>query len=293
MAEQAETPTPAESLKRMLISFLLVLAVAYLAIVALMFFLQDRLLFFPAAEILRTPADAGWAYDDLQLKVGEETTNAWYVPAEGTRRGYLLFSHGNAGNIGDRLDSISIFRRLGLDVVIYDFGGYGRSTGTPSESRCYDDIRSVWRYLIEDRGASAEEIVLFGRSLGAGPTCQLATEVSPGAVILESPFRSVPEMAHGLYPWLPVRLLARTRLDNEAKIANIEAPLLVIHSVDDDIIPFAHGERLFELANEPKRFLEIHGDHNSGFLDSGALYVDGLREFLVEVLPDPLVDSPS
>ena len=286
MAEQAETPTPAESLKRMLISFLLVLAVAYLAIVALMFFLQDRLLFFPAAEILRTPADAGWTYDDLQLKVGEETTNAWYVPAEGTRRGYLLFSHGNAGNIGDRLDSIAIFRRLGLDVVIYDFGGYGRSSGKPSESRCYDDIRSVWRYLIEDRGAAAEEIVLFGRSLGAGPTCQLATEVSPAAVILESPFRSVPEMAHGLYPWLPVRLLARTRLDNEAKIANIEAPLLVIHSVDDDIIPFAHGERLFELANEPKRFLEIHGDHNSGFLDSGALYVDGLREFLIEVLPN-------
>ena len=285
MAEQAETPTPAESPKRMLISFLMVLAVAYLAVVALVFFLQDRLLFFPATEILQTPADAGWTYEDLQLKVGEETTNAWYVPAEGTRRGYLLFSHGNAGNIGDRLDSIAIFRRLGLDVVIYDFGGYGRSSGKPSESRCYDDIRSVWRYLIEDRGAAAEEIVLFGRSLGAGPTCQLATEVSPGAVILESAFRSVPEMARGLYPWLPVRLLARTRLDNEAKIANIEAPLLVIHSVDDDIIPFAHGERLFELANEPKRFLEIHGDHNSGFLDSGALYVDGLREFLVDVLP--------
>ncbi len=272
----------------MLISFLLVFAVGYLILVALMYFLQDRLLFFPATEILQTPADMGWAYDDLQLKVGEETTNAWYVPAEGKRRGILLFSHGNAGNIGDRLESISIFRRLGLDVVIYDFGGYGRSTGTPSESRCYDDIRGVWRYLIEERGAASEEIVLFGRSLGAGATCQLATEVAPAAVILESPFRSVPEMAHGLYPWLPVRLLARTRLDNEAKIAHIEAPLLVIHSVDDDIIPFAHGERLFEVANEPKRFLEIHGDHNSGFVDSGDVYVDGLSEFLIEVLPNPL-----
>ena len=270
----------------MIFSLLQIVALVYLLLLALMFVFQDRLIFFPSSDLLRTPEDAGWAYEEVSLEVGEEMTHAWYVPAEGVRRGVILFSHGNAGNIGDRLESIGIFRALGMDVLIYDYGGYGRSTGKPSERRCYEDIRSAWRYLVEDRGEAAEKIVLFGRSLGAGPTTQLATEVSAGGVILESAFRSVPEMAHGLYPWLPVRLLARTRLDNEAKIAGIEAPLMLIHSSEDEVIPYAHGEYLFELAKEPKRFLKIQGGHNSGFLESGELYVEGLQVFLEGVLVD-------
>lgn len=286
MTEPLKTDSFIRRAKAMLLNLLLILAVAYGALVVLLYFAQNRLLYFPARQIYQTPSAKGWSFEDLRLSVGEETTAAWYVHTEGARRGVVLFSHGNAGNIADRLESIGVFRDLGLDVLIYDYGGYGESSGKASEPRLYEDIRAAWRYLIEERKIAPGEIVLFGRSLGAGPTCQLATEVQPAAVIIESAFRSVPAMARELYPWLPVRLLVRSRFDNELKIKEIRGPLLVVHSPDDSIIPYSHGERLFELAPSPKSFLEIRGDHNEGFWESGELYARGLESFL-----DPLFRS--
>lgn len=286
MTEPLKTDSFIRRAKAVFLNLILMFAVVYGALVVLLYFGQNRLLYFPVRQIYQTPSAKGWSFEDLRLSVGEETTAAWYVHTEGARRGVVLFSHGNAGNMADRLESIGVFRDLGLDVLIYDYGGYGESSGKPSEPRLYDDIRAAWRYLIEERKIAPDEIVLFGRSLGAGPTCQLATEVQPAAVVIESAFRSVPAMARELYPWLPVRLLARTRLDNEAKIAKLEAPLLVVHSPDDSIIPYSHGERLFELAPNPKSFLKIHGDHNEGFWESGELYTGGLESFL-----DPLFRS--
>lgn len=257
----------------------------YVGLVVVLYLFQGRLLFFPSTNIYRTPAEQGWAYDEIRVAVGEETTAGWYVPAEGERRGVVLFSHGNAGNIADRIESISIFRSLGLDVLAYDYGGYGESTGKPSEDRCYRDIQAMWRNLVEERGIAPEEIVLFGRSLGAGPTAQLAIEVDAAAVILESAFRSVPAMAKELYPWLPVRSLARIHFDNEAKVGRFRMQLLVVHSRSDSIIPYEHGRKLYELAGNPKEFLEIHGDHNEGFWVSGDLYSNGLDSFLGRVFP--------
>src|SRR5690606_1028401 len=172
----------------------------------------------PTVEIYRTPADAGWAYEDVLLDVNGETTHGWYVPAAGRSRGVVLFSHGNAGNIADRIESIGLLRGLGFDVFAYDYGGYGRSTDKPGETRIYADARAAWRYLTEERGIAPETILLFGRSLGAAPTCQLATEVTPGAVIIESAFLSIGAMAGELYPFLPARLPLRHRLDNASKI---------------------------------------------------------------------------
>lgn len=267
---------------RLFIKLLVIGTLAYLGFCALVYLIQDSLVFIPAREIYRTPAQNGWAYEEVNLPVDGNQTFAWYVPAPENRRGVVLFSHGNAGNLADRIESIGIWRALGFDVLAYDYGGYGNSTGKPSERRCYADIRAMYRWLRNVKQVPPDRIVLFGRSMGAGPALQLAVEVDCGAVIVESTFRSVPKVAGEIYPWLPVRLLSRNTFDNEARIAAVERPVLVAHSPDDTIIPIEHGRAIFEAANEPKVFFEFRGDHNEGFWLSGETYRAGLDAFLRE-----------
>lgn len=245
--------------------------------------LQDKLVFPGGRDLWCTPADRGWPYEDVTLEVGGSTTHGWFIPAPDSKAAFL-FSHGNAGTIADRIENLGILRDLGFDVLIYDYGGYGHSTGRPSEKRCCDDARAMWRYLTETRGLAPERIVLFGRSLGGGVTTQLATEVTPAAVILESTFLSVPALARELFPLLPVHRLIRTQFDNAAKMPNLRAPVLVVHSPQDSLVPFAHGKRLYDLARPPKAFLEITGDHGDGFWVTGAAYGEGLARFLNPIL---------
>lgn len=245
----------------------------------------ERMAVFPATrEIYRDPAAFGWAFEDVWLEVNGGRTHAWHIPLEGAR-GTALFSHGNAGNMADRLESISLLRGLGFSVLAYDYGGYGRSSGRPSEKRCYADIRAAWRHLTGERGIDPSRIVLFGRSLGGAVTCDLAVDVQPAAVVIESTFTSIPEVARDLIPLLPARLLLRTRFANLEKAGRIRSPLLYVHSRDDTLIPFHHGEKLFAAAREPKTFLEIRGDHNEGFVLSMAEYLEGWRAFLAPILP--------
>ncbi len=246
--------------------------------------LQHWIIFQATREIYRTPADAGWAYEEIMLDVGNERTHAWYIPIE-KARGVVLFSHGNAGNIADRLESMELLRRLGFSVMAYDYGGYGHSTGRPSEERCYADIRAAWRELTETRGIPPGQIVLFGRSLGGAVTADLAAGVLPAAVVLESTFLSVPDMAKALFPILPARWLVSIQFANKDKVSGIRVPLLVIHSPDDSVIPFAHGRELFARARGPKQFLEIRGDHNEGFVLSMDAYLHGWETFLAPILP--------
>lgn len=270
----------------MIINIAIGIVVVYAAIAILLYVGQTRLLFIPTHDIYRTPSSNGWRYDEVQLSVDGETTHGWFVHGPQPARGVVLFSHGNAGNIADRLESIGILRRLGFDVLAYDYGGYGRSTGSPSEARCYRDVRAMWRYLTEERSMAPEKIVLFGRSLGAAVSCDLAAEVNAGAVIIESAFLSVPAMAQRLYPIFPARLLSRLKFDNATKIQRVDESILVVHSPDDTIIPYEHGKKLYEFASEPKRFLEIRGDHNEGFWLSGPVYTEGLDAFLREALEE-------
>lgn len=191
----------------------------------------------------------------------------------------IIFSHGNAGNISDRLESVSIFRELGYAVLVYDYGGYGESTGRTTEARCCADLRAVWRHATETLEYAPGNIVLFGRSLGSGPTAQVATEVFPGAVVLESAFTSIPDLVRTLYPLLPGWVMSRNRFDNAVKVGEIHAPILIVHGEKDSLIPYAHGKSLFAKANEPKAFLDIDGEHHEGFWMSGTDYTDGLSEF--------------
>ena len=266
-----------------LVYLLFLVAVTYGAFALYLFIMQPRLLYYPdmpGREPEATPAAVGLAYEDVALQtVDDIRLHAWFIPAENPRA-TVLFCHGNAGNISHRLDSIRLLHSLGLQVLIFDYRGYGKSEGRPSEKGTYRDVDAAWHYLREVRGLTEAGIIIFGRSLGAAVAADLASRTRPAAVILESAFTSVPDMAAEFYPWLPVRLLSRYRYDNLGKVARIARPLLLVHSRQDEIIPFAHGERLFGRAREPKQFLELTGGHNDAFLTSRKAYTHGLKSFL-------------
>jgi fermentation-respiration switch protein FrsA (DUF1100 family) len=270
-----------------LLSILFFVLVVYCALALYVYLMQPRLLYYPnlpGRELVGTPADIGLEYEPVTLVTGDGVRlGAWFIPhAAGDAT--LLFLHGNAGNISHRLDSIRQFHDLGLQVLILDYRGYGESEGSPTETGTYDDATAAWHYLITQRGIAPRDIVLFGRSLGANIAAELATRTRPGALVMESAFTSVPDMAETIYPWLPTRLLSRYRYDAYKQLAHISCPLLIVHSRDDEIIPYTHGQRLFERAREPKQFLELRGGHNDGFLVTGRDYLEGIGKFLSEYL---------
>ncbi|WP_355659637.1 alpha/beta hydrolase [Halomonas salifodinae] len=277
-----------------MLRFAVLLLVAYGLVVALAWAFQERLLYLPhlGRDPIATPADRGLSFDAVTLTTEDGLAlDAWWLPAEAPR-GTLLFFHGNAGNISHRLASLVQFHRLGLSVLILDYRGYGQSEGRPSETGTARDARAAWQWLMA-RDEAPGEVVLFGRSLGAAVATELGAALSaagtpPGAVILESPFRSVPALGQRLYPFLPVRWLARLEYEVEGRVAEIAAPLLVIHSRDDEIIPFAEGQAVHAAAGEPKALLVIGGGHNTGFLDSEPEYSAGIDAFLDSAgLPRP------
>jgi hypothetical protein len=254
--------------------------VAYVAFMGLLYVMQDRLVYFPARELIATPRDRGLVYEDVNLFTDDGVSvHGWFVPAP-EARAVLLYFHGNAGNISYRLDRIALFQRLKLSVLIIDYRGYGRSTGQPSEEGTYRDAQAAWRHLTGERGVAPGKIVVFGRSLGAAVAANLATQISPGAVILESGFTSLPDLGAEVYPWLPVRWLTRFHYPAKESLVKIERPVLIIHSRDDELIPFHHGQALYAAANPPKQFLEIRGGHNDANFLTNTDYARGFDEFL-------------
>jgi fermentation-respiration switch protein FrsA (DUF1100 family) len=267
-------------MSRTLMQWLLFLLAGYLLLAALLWLLQGRLIHLPAQALVATPTDIGLRYRDVAIDTDDgERLHGWYLPAApGSRT--LLFLHGNAGNISHRLDSLAIFHGLGLSVLIIDYRGYGQSSGRPDEQGLYRDGEAALAYLRDRMEIPPSEILLFGRSLGAAVAARLASEHRVGGLILESAFTSAADLAAGLYPWLPARLLVRYRYDTARYLRDACVPVLLIHSRDDEIVPFHHAQSLYRLACEPKTLLEIAGDHNSGFLLSRERYLEGLRQFL-------------
>ncbi len=259
---------------------------AYGLMLLLVYFLQPRLLFLPGVpgrELAATPARAGLEYRDVELPTSDgEILHGWWLPHEQSRA-TVVFFHGNAGNISHRLESLEIFHELGVDVLIVDYRGYGRSSGSPSEAGLYRDGQAAWNWLTETQGVSAEEIILFGRSLGGAVAAELATRVDAAGLIVESVFTSVPDIAAELYWWLPVRWLSRLDFDTAGCIRRTDLPVLVVHSSDDEIIPFSHGQRLHEIAGDRGTLLEIRGGHNTGFLESPERYREGLDHFIARL----------
>lgn len=271
-----------------MLRFLLLLIFVYVGLTAVLFVFQPRLVFLPhigGRELAATPAEIGLDYREVWLDTEDgERLHAWWVPHPDPLA-VLHFSHGNAGNISHRLDSLRIFHSLGLSVLMYDYRGYGQSSGRPTEPGLYLDAEAAWNWLLDDAGVEPERIVLFGRSLGGAVAAELAARKTPGALILESTFTSVPDIAAEIYWWLPVRLLARLQFDAREAVARSDQPTLIVHSPDDEIVPFSHGQALLDSAPQPRALLELRGSHNTGFLLSEQSYREGLASFLGEHLP--------
>jgi len=232
-------------LKRMLTSIAFIAITVWVCLCLLVYLFQDRLIYFPSKRLLVTPADVGMSYEEVQIETADQLRlKGWYIKAE-QPRATLLFFHGNAGNISHRLESIDIFLKLNLSVLIIDYRGYGHSQGKPSEYGFYQDALAAWDYLIR-QGHSPNEIILFGRSLGAAVAAYLGSKKKPAAIILESAFTSATDMARKYYPYLPVRWLLRVRYPIQEYVSAFESPVLIIHSPDDDIVPFVYARRLLE-----------------------------------------------
>jgi len=267
---------------RLLLNALLSAAVVYAAILVLVFVFQARLVYFPQAErvMVATPLALGATYEDVELQAADGTRlHGWWIPVRSARGAVLLF-HGNAGNISHRLDYVAMFARLGYATLMIDYRGYGQSAGTPDEPGTYQDAEAAWRHLVEARGVTPRDIVIVGESLGGGVATWLAAQHAPRALILASTFTSVPELGAQVYPWLPVRLLSRIRYGNLERIGSIDAPILIAHSRDDDVIPYAHGAALFAAAGPRATLLVLNGGHNEGMLYSRAEWGDTVRSFL-------------
>lgn len=267
---------------RTVFNFLLAMAIAYVATAALVFLFQSRLVYFPQVEreFHTTPKAAGLVHEDVALKTSDGVSlHAWWISAPEAKGAVLLF-HGNAGNISHRIGYATMFVRLGYSVLLVDYRGYGKSGGVPHEEGTYLDAQAAWDHLAATRGFPARDIVIFGESLGGGVASWLAARHTPRALVLASTFKSVPDLGAEVYWWLPVRLLARIRYDNLSRITAIAVPVLIAHSKEDEIIPYAHGRALFEAARQPKSFLILSGGHNDGFIYAREEWVAALRSFL-------------
>ena len=229
--------------------------------------MENYFLYFPEPDLTMTPGNVRLDYEDVIFKADDDTElHGWFVPGDNTNQ-VVLFFHGNAGNISHRVDNLLRLNRLGLSVFIFDYRGYGRSQGEPSESAIYSDARRALSWLA-NRGYKQESIIYFGRSIGAAVALQLAIEEPPRGLILESPFTSVAGMGKRHYPILYRLLgwLVKDQYDNEEKISRLKAPLLLIHGTADSIVPVAMGQKLYALAPPPKQIYLIDGaDHNDGF----------------------------
>lgn len=272
---------------RTLISLLTVAASIYVLLSLALYLFQGKMVFLsnlPGRTLTGSPGNIGLEYEDISLTtIDDERLHGWYVPAINSR-GVVLFFHGNAGNISHRLDSIEIFHQLGLDTLIIDYRGYGQSTGKTSEQGTYLDAQAAWSYLVNERGIPVDRVIVFGRSLGGAIGAWLGSQHTPAAVIIESSFSSGVDMARRLYPFLPVRLITRLRYPVVEFASRLNCPVLVVHSRNDEIIPFEMGQTIYSAVKQRRSFLELRGDHNNGFFISRHDYVAGLKDFIESVL---------
>lgn len=266
--------------KRMLSSLLFIILSVWVLLSLLLFLFQSSYIFQPYKSVTTTPAEVNLEYEEVNLEASDGVQlHGWWVPHPAPGH-TLLFLHGNAGNISHRLPSLKFFNELGVSIFILDYRGYGKSEGKPGEQGTYRDAEAAWLFLVNEKNIRPEEIIIFGRSLGGAVASWLAAKYQSAAVILESTFTSMADMGRHYYPYLPIQLINHIKYDTLERVKKIKSPLLIIHSREDEIVPFRFSETLYAAANEPKQFLEINGDHNYGYQESIELYRDGLLKFI-------------
>jgi uncharacterized protein len=247
--------------------------------------LLNSLLYYPQAGLDTTPAEGGLRYEDVTFSTDDgERLFAWWIPTSRPPAvGHVLFLHGNAGNISHRVVDAQLLAAEGLDLLLFDYRGYGRSTGHPSEEGTYRDARAALRTLRQRPGVDAGRVFFVGESLGGAVAVALALEAPPAGLVLRSTFTSVHDMARLHYPMVP-GFLVRDAYPSLRRIPSLRCPLLVIHGDRDELVPLSNGQALFAAAPEPKRMLTLPGaGHNDLLVVAGLTQARAIGDWAREL----------
>jgi len=268
---------------------LLLITAAIGAVYLLLALLEPAMIYHPSPEQEPTPADLGMRFEDVVFETADgERLRGWWLPPGGAGDGEgplpaLLFFHGNAGTRVNRLHNLGLLYREGLGVFIFDYRGYGGSSGSPSEQGLISDGVAAFDWLAGR--AAGRPIVLFGRSLGAAVAAQVALLRPARGLIMESAFTSVPAMAKHVLPLPGISRLVRTGFDNRKALAELDLPLLFIHGEQDELVPFQMGRELFEQARSPRKVFHAvpEGRHNDTYIAAGPDYIRRVVSFLESI----------
>ena len=268
--------------------------VIYAGLLVLLRLAEPRLIYFPGQQrhLLPPPAWLGLSPERVEIPTDDSiTVVGWAMPAAPESNGglWLLICHGNAGNLSefDRPVHYAGLRRLGLSLLAFDYRGYGESGGSPSEPGLYRDAQAAYRYLRETRLVPPDRIIVFGHSLGSAVAVDLVSRVAAAGLILDGALTSVIDRGQELYPYIPVRWIAGNKFNSLEKVARIRIPKLFLHAVRDEVVPLAHGRRLFAAAVPPKTFVELQGGHGDAFEVDSANYFGSIARFLSSLTSKP------
>ncbi len=263
-------------------TILLTLAGVYLILLGLMYLFQNQLLFMPSSGMMQTPESAGLTAQDVWIETEDNVRlHSWYFPNEESDL-VVVLSHGNAGNISGRIPIAETLLNCGVSVLMYDYRGYGQSEGRPSEKGLYRDIEAVVHTLKNDLEYSEQQIIMYGRSLGGAVAAYATTRFDLGGLVLDSAFKNLKAMVRDVYPFVPA-WLAKYDFPTDKYLQKLEGlPVMVMHSPQDEIVGFHHGEYLYGLLDEPKRFVELRGGHNDNFFASTDIIEENWRWYLEE-----------
>ncbi len=267
----------------------LVPTVGLLVIAFMLYRFEHSQVYHPTRDAESTPDDVGRPAEEIWLNTSDGLRlHAWFFAAEKASpraRFVMLFCHGNGGNLTSRPGYYRAILETGVSLLTFDYRGYGRSGGQPSEAGTYTDAATAYQWL-RTRGFAPEHILVWGESLGGGIASQLAATERVGGLVLQSTFTSIPDIGAELFPWLPVKLISRIKYDTLSRLPEIPCPVVVMHSRADTTIGFHHGERNFAVARETKAFVEIGGDHNDALLANRAAYVAGAEHVVQLAITD-------
>jgi fermentation-respiration switch protein FrsA (DUF1100 family) len=280
------------SKSRMGVRVVAVIGIAYAVVLGTVRIMEHRSLYIPDTErrLAAPPRETELPIERVEVLTRDSVTLVgWAIPGE--RRPsvdsttWILICKGNKGNIAaaPRLQHYTGLRQLGLNILAFDYRGFGESTGKPTEEGLYRDVDAAYRYLREVRGVPASRIILFGYSLGSGVAVDLAARVPAAGLIVEGAFTSVTDRAQELYTWAPVQWLPMSRFASIEKIERVQMPKLILHATADERIPITHGRRLYAKAGEPKKFVELRGGHGMLFKSDSATYFESIAQFALEV----------
>lgn len=275
--------------------FLILAVLAYGSFMIWLVVNEARLIYHPT-RVVALPNNVPGLHTDRVELVAKDNIRlvGWAIrtPKGDSTGAWMIYLHGNTGNIADWTERYALFTRLGINILAVDYRGFGESEGQPEEQGIYLDAEAMYDYLLDVLHVPPHRIVLYGHSLGTGVAVELASRHEPACIILEAAYRSVPDRAQELYPYVPAKWLAQNRFDSMKKIMTLTVPKLIIHATDDETIPFEHGQALYDSAASPKTMLVLKGGHSDAIFAEKERFLSTMQAFLSAQHVIPLRETP-